>query len=41
MNGVRIPPPAQAPPTEHQADRCTWVQTVGIDDIILSYSSEH
>lgn len=41
MNGVRIPPPAQAPPAEPQTDPCTWVQTVGIDDIILSYSSEH
>lgn len=40
-NGVRIPPPAQAPSAKHQADPYTWVQTVGIDDIILSYSSEH
>ncbi|MDQ8705131.1 hypothetical protein RCO28_21920 [Streptomyces sp. LHD-70] len=41
MNDVRIPPPAQAPPAEHQATPCMRVQAVGIDDIILSYSSEH
>lgn len=41
MTDPRIPPPAPAPPAEQQTDPCTWVQTVGIDDIILTYSSEH
>ncbi|MGW3514587.1 hypothetical protein [Streptomyces hydrogenans] len=41
MTDLRIPPPAPAPPAGQQADPGTWVETVGIDDIILTYSSEH
>ncbi|MFJ3099639.1 hypothetical protein [Streptomyces hydrogenans] len=41
MTDVHIPAPAPAPPAGQQAGPCTWVQTVGIDDIILTYSSEY
>ncbi|MFC8584482.1 hypothetical protein ACFUGD_08010 [Streptomyces sp. NPDC057217] len=41
MTDVHIPLPAPAPPAEQPTDPRTRVQTVGIDDIILTYSSEH